>query len=877
MARTLSTADRSDVGAFAPILRSRLTQRLKSSAAYPITLLVAPAGYGKSVALRQYLAEAPEQHAYFALRDEHSSLLAFVRGLLDALRVQAPHAMSALAGAYERSAASPKRAAALARWLHAHLESFDGIVAVDDIHVGEPDPEIAEFLTSLIERTKGRIRWMLASRSTIQLPIATWVAYGDAELPIDEHELRFTAEEARAAAKDLRLPIGDAELGELLALTEGWPAAMTFALRTSTRSTELRNVSALTREMVFRLLAEQIYCALATEERELLEVAIALPLIDVSVLELAGFDRALTVLERLRERTAFIYEDAPGQYGCHDLFRDFIRREAALRGRRSQQIVHERAAHALERAGDVEHALTSYSAAGSTEDVLRLLEAKGFDLLERARGDVVARAIDSLDEKVRRENAAVLALQGALAATAGRFARAESLFRRALERAGDDLDLVAITSLRLASLMANQGSDATALLRTVGENPRQTASRRAEALSLMAAQRAVGGDEANAKAAIAEVERLADDVDSDAVRAKALHYTGIAFHHLGMAAASYRALTQCSELAGELHLYSLTSRANAVLSNLVLHEYDDVERQLQYAEAAAAAADKAGDAFALQTALLQMLSAQMRRGSIERSIEIEERLAGIRKSDLAYQYLSLFRAMRLAWEGRFAEAHQLVASCWEKVPHDFDRLVCGTHYALFLALDGQASASTRLTAEMLASLSAVGAGGLFRMRAVAVAVALCAVVEAINGRISQASRVLRKAKGEGDPIVALVTAAADEIITRLRCGTESRYERIRECIDRLKAAGYADLGLLLASVTIFMSHRQREVAARGPLTSSEINVLQLLADGLTPKEIAERDGRSVFTVRVHIANVIAKLGCRGRSDAVRTAQRLGLI
>src|SRR5579883_2643243 len=227
MARTLSTADRSDVGAFAPILRSRLTQRLKSSAAYPITLLVAPAGYGKSVALRQYLAEAPEQYAYFALRDEHSSLLAFVRGLLDALRSQAPHAMPALAGAYERSATAPKRAAALARWLHAHLESFDGIVAVDDIHVGEPDPERSEEHTSLIERTKGRIRWMLASRSTIQLPIATWVAYGDAELPIDEHELRFTAEEARAAAKDLRLRIGDAELGELLALTEGWPAAMT--------------------------------------------------------------------------------------------------------------------------------------------------------------------------------------------------------------------------------------------------------------------------------------------------------------------------------------------------------------------------------------------------------------------------------------------------------------------------------------------------------------------------------------------------------------------------------------------------------------------------------------------------------------------------
>ena len=42
-------------------------------------------------------------------------------------------------------------------------------------------------------------------------------------------------------------------------MTEGWPTALSFALRTSTRSIDLRNIAASTREMVYRYLAEQVY------------------------------------------------------------------------------------------------------------------------------------------------------------------------------------------------------------------------------------------------------------------------------------------------------------------------------------------------------------------------------------------------------------------------------------------------------------------------------------------------------------------------------------------------------------------------------------------------------------------------------------------
>ncbi|MGA9419887.1 MAG: LuxR C-terminal-related transcriptional regulator [Candidatus Cybelea sp.] len=877
MDRTLASDKGSNAGVSASIERQRLVARLHAGAAYPITLLIAPAGYGKSIVLRQYLKSLREPNACFALRAEHAELLGFLRGFSEALQGIAPHAITTLAGAYERNSASPKRGADLARWMDAHLESFTGLIAVDDLHIADGEPEVTTFLSSLIEQTKERVRWILASRSKAGLPVTTWQAYHDADIPIDERDLRFTLDEARETALGFGLMVRDEELADLLALTEGWPAAMSFALRTSTRSSELRNVSAITREMIYRLLAEQVYTRLDDVERRLLEVAIALPVIDISVLERAGFDSALAILERLRERTSFIYEESSGIYHCHDLFRDFLRHQNALAGRRLQQSAHERAADALEKSGDVEHAIAAYALAACARDVVRLLEESGFDLLERARGDVVARAIETLDERTRHENATILALQGVLHAIAGKFARAESLLRRALARTGNNLDLVATASLRLASLIANQGGDATDLLRAVGNDARQSTAHRAEALSVIAGQQAVAADFATAQVALAGLEPLLHEFESDAIRAKVLHHLGIAFHHLGVADRAFDVLTQSREVASELHLYGLASRTNAVLSNLALHEEDDVVRQQTYAESAAAAATRAGDNFALQTALLQMLSAEMRLGDLRSSIEIEQRLASISTSETTKRYLALFRSERLAWEGRFSEAHQLMASCWTKLAFDFDRIASGSEYALFLALDGQRQPSGDLVREILRTEPSTRQTGLGRIRSTAIAKALCALAEAVNGRTTRADRILKTLRSEGDSVVALTVGTVDAAIFRLRFPYQGEVDQIEEGLKGLAALGYIGLGHVLRAADRTLRHAQPTRLSRANLTPTEIQILGLLAEGLVPKDIATRTGRSVHTVRVHITNVIAKLNCHGSSEAIQTAKRMGLL
>ena len=67
-----------------------------------------------------------------------------------------------------------------------------------------------------------------------------------------------------------------------------------------------------------------------------------------------------------------------------------------------------------------------------------------------------------------------------------------------------------------------------------------------------------------------------------------------------------------------------------------------------------------------------------------------------------------------------------------------------------------------------------------------------------------------------------------------------------------------------------------EIAAE-PLTPREVQVLELLAEGLANKAIADRLHISDQTVKFHVASIAAKLGATNRTDAVRLAVRRGLL
>jgi DNA-binding NarL/FixJ family response regulator len=167
--------------------------------------------------------------------------------------------------------------------------------------------------------------------------------------------------------------------------------------------------------------------------------------------------------------------------------------------------------------------------------------------------------------------------------------------------------------------------------------------------------------------------------------------------------------------------------------------------------------------------------------------------------------------------------------------------------------------------------------GRFRVRSIAIAKALSALAEAINGRATRADRIVRGVRANGDSVISLTASTVENVLARLRHRGESGADRVLDGIEKLASLGYADVAKLLGAVDRVLSFGEAASFDHADLTPSEIDVLRLLDEGLIPKEIAERTERSVYTVRVHIANIIAKLGCHGRSEAIRTAQREGII
>jgi len=72
-------------------------------------------------------------------------------------------------------------------------------------------------------------------------------------------------------------------------------------------------------------------------------------------------------------------------------------------------------------------------------------------------------------------------------------------------------------------------------------------------------------------------------------------------------------------------------------------------------------------------------------------------------------------------------------------------------------------------------------------------------------------------------------------------------------------------------------HDKDDEVSLEPLTPREIEVLELLAEGLPNKAIADRLGISDQTVKFHVASISGKLGAANRTDAVRRAVRRGLV
>jgi DNA-binding NarL/FixJ family response regulator len=112
--------------------------------------------------------------------------------------------------------------------------------------------------------------------------------------------------------------------------------------------------------------------------------------------------------------------------------------------------------------------------------------------------------------------------------------------------------------------------------------------------------------------------------------------------------------------------------------------------------------------------------------------------------------------------------------------------------------------------------------------------------------------------GAGDRV-----AASEQAFLARETALELRARPLRDAVDALARRARLDLGTGTPSASV--------------LTPREQEVMRLVAQGLTNRQIGRRLFISEKTASVHVSNVLAKLGAGGRTEAVAIAHRRGLL
>jgi ATP/maltotriose-dependent transcriptional regulator MalT len=861
---------------FAPIIRSRVVQRIEIAAAGRIILIVAPAGYGKSLALSHWLAQQSRPYLRFDVQAEHNTLLGFARGVAEAFSPTFPALPKTVSTASQNSALAATPGNEMARWMAAHLETFEGIIVIDDFHRASDDVDISRFVASLIARTKARIQWVLATRSTLDLPVASWLAYGDAHFVIGDRDLTFREDEMRELSEHSEGPLAEPVLRGIMDATSGWPVALSLALRNSA-VIQGSNLTSSTREMLFQYLAEQVYEGLSTGEREVLHLASYLPSVDVRVIEAAGYRDCAHILETVRRRATFLSLEAPGSYKCHDLFRDFLSRQLEISDPVRARALQAKAAAALEDVGNIVAALRLYSRLQANAQVLRILHRHGFDLMDHSHGDVIEKALRVLPQDARTSDAVILGLRAQREADAGHFDTAEALFRRAMDlESGPNVRLK--LAIALAILLRNQGRPIADLLIPLS-NISGAIELHGELEALLAVDSALSKDSEHSVIRIQNGEQICLIIESDEVRAKILLRLGIARMSIGLSSDEViRNLSDAACLAERIGMLGLAAKAYNALGMAQLFYLNDSKRTLESAHRASEAAAKSGDRFAVHSALAYEITAEINLGNLIALESLLSRIHEAATSDIRRnQSIQLYtRATILAWKGRLEESLELMCQLATTGYgyYDFDQIFNMATHALYAAATGQSVLSKRLVAQVILGFKTCSEPHSYGATKRSVALLLCVIAETFDRRYARAKRVLGMLPGNIQKPAQALRDAVTVIV-------DARGDWATECFFRLQSleeSGYAGLARTVKSCARRWLSENRDVRSKDArLTQAEREMLLALDAGYSPKEIAARTRRSVHTVRTLIQRAVQRLECNGRQEALAEARRLGFL
>jgi len=863
------------------VSRPRLIERLSVGLHRKLTLISAPAGFGKTTLVSEWVQGIERPAAWLSLDEEENDSLRFLAYLVAALQTIAPRLGKGVLGILQ-SPQPPPLASILTTLLNELTTFPDQIVLVlDDYHLIESQA-VDQALTFLVEHLPPQMHLVIVTRSDPHLPLARLRAR-DHVTELRAAGLRFTASESAAFLNQMMgLTLSAEDIAALERRTEGWIAGLQLAalsLQGQEDATSLIASFTGSHHFVLDYLMEEVLGQQdAGVQTFLLHTSIldrmSGPLCDAVVLDSTTPGQA--TLEDLERANLFLIplDNERRWYRYHHLFADLLRlrlpqsiSSSPVLAQSQVNDLHVRASSWYEDQGLTMEAFHHATAANDVERAERLMEGNGFPRHFPGAVTTVLNWLDSLPKTVLDARPSLWVRYATLLLVSAETTGVEEKLQAA-EAALQGTNLDARTRDLIGQIAA-----ARATLALTPYQPETVLAQSRRALEYLApenlfsratAQWTLGvayqlqGDRAAARGAYTEVienSQASEDIFTTILATMCLGMIQEADNQLHLAVQTYQRVLQ---LAGDQPLSHLCE-AHLGLAR-VLYEWNDLEAAEQHRRQSLHLSRQCGQAVEYSIACGVFLARLcLTRGEVSDAAAL---LAQARQSAqqhnvvarmpeiTAAQVLTFLRQGSLSAAAHLAQAHQLPLS------------QARVHLA-----QGDPSTALAVLARQRELVQAKG----WKDEQLKVMV-LQAIVARAHGEKDQAVLLLIDALAMAEP-AGFIRLFLDEGLPMASLLSEAlALGRMPDYLRKLLTAYEAEQQQSENRLSPPPAQPLLE-----PLSERELEVLRLVAAGLSNQEISERLFLVLGTVKGHTHKIFGKLGAQRRTEAIARARELGLL
>ena len=395
------------------INRHHLIERLNRGLDRGLTLICAPAGFGKTTLACMWLQDCARPAAWLSLDENDSDLRVFLSYLVAAIQTVFPDACPTTLGFLRAPQLPPLDlvATTLVNDIADLPESF--ILTLDDYHAIQ-DNTMHELVATLIGKLPRNAHLVLASRVDPPWPLASLRA-GRQMMELRADDLRFTLDEAQVfLERVVGVKLTIETVATLEGRTEGWIAALRLAALSMRGETDhaafVQSFKGTHRDMTDYLTTEVLsqqpqpiqdfllrtsildrFCAplcdaILDDRRSAIDEEPSSSLIGLSSSVAGPSSPSQAILDELDQANLFLVplDHERRWYRYHHLFQDLLRRRLqAQMNAEELASLHSRASAWLRDNGLIEEALRHAMAAGDLEGAAQLVEDSRHDLLNR--------------------------------------------------------------------------------------------------------------------------------------------------------------------------------------------------------------------------------------------------------------------------------------------------------------------------------------------------------------------------------------------------------------------------------------------------------------------------------------------------------------